>query len=237
MARCVTVGTDVASSRRAVALAEAHPGLWAAVGVSPNDLEGFDTGSVQALRQLCRSDRVVAIGETGLDYYWMRATKDRQVQAFREQLDLAAELSLPVVIHVRDAFDDALSVLSAWAPASSCSGGGGARGVMHCFTGDQRTADAVVDTGYLISFAGNVTYPASAPLRSVAAAVDPAAFVLETDAPYLAPEGRRGKRNEPAAVLRVAQAVAEVRGVPLEEVCRASSTNAARLFGWLPWPS
>jgi TatD DNase family protein len=180
---------------------------------------------------------VVAIGETGLDYHWMRAAKERQRQAFREQLDLAAELSLPVIVHVRDAYDDALSILSGWTPASSGAGaGGGARGVMHCFSGDLPAADAVVDLGYMVSFAGNLTYPASAPLRSVAAVVDPAAFVLETDAPYLAPEGRRGMRNEPAAVRRVAQAVAEARGVSLEEVCRTTSTNAARLFGWLPWP-
>jgi TatD DNase family protein len=237
--RCVTVGTDVNSSRRAVALAEDHPCLWATVGVSPNDLDDFDADSMEALRQLCRSDRVVAIGEIGLDYHWMRAPKELQHRAFRRQLDLAGELSLPVVVHVRDAHDDALAVLAAWAADLPFGGSarGGARGVMHCFSGNADTADAVVGLGFMVSFAGNVTYPTADRLRSVAATVDAAAFVLETDAPYLAPEGLRGTRNEPAAVRRVAETLADLRGKPLDELCQVTSANAARLFGWTPWPS
>ena len=233
--RAVTIGIDLAGSRRAVALAEAHPALWATVGVDPNDLDGYGPQTLADLRQTSRSERVVAIGEIGLDYHWLRSPPEVQLAAFREQLALARERSLPVVIHSRDAHDDTLSVLAEWSAADPAPGR--PRGVMHCFSGDLAMARAVTDMGFLVSLAGNVTYPGARELQRVAAQLDDSALVLETDAPYLAPEGRRGSRNEPANVRAIAEHVAGLRTSSLADVARFTTANAARLFGWGPWPA
>jgi TatD DNase family protein len=228
--RVVTVGTDLAASRSAVALAEAHPALFAAVGVDPNDLDGFDDTTLAELADLAGSAKVVAIGEIGLDYYWDRAPRDVQRHAFRAQLDLARALSLPVVIHDRGAHEDTLATLLAWAADGRTPSH--PLGVMHCFSADLAMAEELVDAGFLVSLAGNVTYPKATNLHAVARGIAADALVLETDAPYLAPGPRRGRPSEPAHVRLTAEHVAGLRGEPLAAVGAATTANAGRLFRW-----
>jgi TatD DNase family protein len=228
--RCVTIGTDLPSSRRAAALAEAHDEVFAAVGIDPNDLDGFGDASLAALADLAASPKVVAVGEIGLDYHWQRSSRDVQLGAFRAQLDLARDLGLPVVIHDRDAHDDTVEVLLAWAARD-----GMARrplGVLHCFSGDLAMAQRLVTAGFLVSFAGNVTYPTAAGLRAVARGLGEDDLLLETDSPYLAPVPRRGERNEPAYVRLTADRVAAVRETSVGRLASVTSANAGRLFRW-----
>jgi len=228
--RVVSIGVDLATSRRAVALAEAHPGLWATVGVSPNDLAGFDDTVMAQLAALAAHPRVVAVGEIGLDYHWNRSPRAVQRQALLAQLDLAHPLDRPVVIHSRDAREDTTELLLAWASAA----GAPARplGVMHCFSGDRALAEELHAAGFLISLAGVVTYPGARALSEVAAALPDEALLLETDAPYLPPQSYRGRRNEPAYVRATAEHVAALRGTSLAQLAAVTSANAARLFRW-----
>jgi TatD DNase family protein len=235
VARVVTVGIDVATSRDAVALAQEHEGVWAAVGVSPNDLDGFGPEALDQLEALAGSPRVVAVGEIGLDYHWLRSPAREQKEAFRQQLQLAAGLDLPVVVHDRDAHEDTLAILEEWSRARTDTTR--PLGVLHCFSGDRAMARSAAGIGLLVSLAGNVTYPSAASLREVATAVEGNLLVLETDAPYLAPQGRRGTPNEPANVRAVAERVAAVRGQDLAQLALATTANASRLYRWAPWPS
>jgi TatD DNase family protein len=235
--RVVTIGTDVASSLRAVEVAEGHPAVWATVGVDPNDLEGFDASGLGQLEELAASERVVAIGEIGLDYHWNRSPRDVQIGAFRDQLALAADRGLPVVVHSRDAGDDTYAILSDWVERlpTPVAVDGRPAGVMHCFSGDLALARSYVDLGFLVSLAGNVTYPNATRLHEVARDVPAIGLVLETDAPYLAPQALRGARNEPAHVRLVAEHVGMLRQTALEHIARLTSDNASRLFGWSAW--
>ncbi len=228
--RVVSIGIDLAHQPAAVAIAAAHAGVWATVGVDPNDCSGFDEVGLSRLAELATNERVVAIGEIGLDYYWNRAPREEQLAAFLAQLGLAAALGLPVVIHSRDAHDDTEAVLAEWA-----AGQPRARwplGVLHCYSGDLARAERLVGHGFLVSLAGVVTYKNADSLRAVATGLPLTALVLETDAPYLAPQPHRGQRNEPAYVRPIAQHVADLRGVGLADVAQATTANAARLFGW-----
>jgi TatD DNase family protein len=227
--RVVTIGTDTASRRRAASIAREYHDVYAAVGIDPNDADQLDPDAEHELEELLAGERVVAVGEIGLDYYWDRVPRGEQAQAFERQLDLAARAGLPVVIHSRDAAEDTAAILEAWAGARD---GEGPHGVMHCFSGDEDMALRMVRAGFLISLAGNVTYPNARLLHRVAEAVPLDRLVLETDSPYLAPQSVRGTRNEPANVIESARAVARLRGVPVEEVAARTTANAARLFGW-----
>jgi len=232
VARLVTIGTDLDTSRAAVGLAAAHAadGVWATVGVDPNDLDAWDASSPAALAELAASERVVAVGEIGLDYHWLRATPEVQRAAFLAQLDVARAAGLPVVIHSRDADQDTAAILLAWSASAPAT----ARplGVMHCFAGDVGLAQRYVAAGFIISLAGTVTYPRNQRAQDVARWLPRDAYVLETDAPYLAPVPHRGQRNEPAFVAETAAFVAALRGEPLDAVAADTSANAARLFGW-----
>ena len=172
----------------------------------------------------------MAIGEIGLDYHWNRSPRDEQLQAFEAQLELARSMGLPVVIHNRDAHDDTMAVLQNW--AADASWPDRPIGVMHCYSGDVAMAERLMAAGFLISLAGNVTFPKAVELHEVAKALPLDKLVLETDAPYLAPQPRRGKRNEPAHVRMTAEFVADLRGEPLEEIGRVTSHNAASSFRW-----
>ncbi|HLH27017.1 MAG TPA: TatD family hydrolase [Chloroflexota bacterium] len=222
----VCVGYDLASSRAAVALAAAHPGLFATVGVHPNYLAEAPPNWLPQLRELAGAPRVVGIGETGLDYYRAYTPPEVQRDGFRAHLQLAEELRLPAVIHCREAEEDLLDVLAA-RPAASVE-----PGVLHCFSGTASTMRAAAAAGYYISLAGTVTFKSAASLREVAAAVPAERLLVETDCPYLSPMPHRGQRNEPARVRLTAACIAETRGVPLETVARQTTANAARLFGW-----
>jgi TatD DNase family protein len=222
----VCVGYDLASSHAAIALAAAHPNIFATVGVHPNYLAEAPANWLTEIHALARAPRVVGIGETGLDYYRTYTPPERQHEGLVAHLHLAETLGLPVVIHCRDAESALLAVIAERGSATH------PRGVLHCFSGGMATMEAAVQAGYYISLAGSVTFKSAAALRAVAAAVPSERLLIETDCPYLSPVPHRGERNEPARVRLTAACLAEVRGDSLEDLARHTSANAARLFGW-----
>ncbi len=224
----VTIGTTPDSSEEAVRIAERHPEVFAAVGVHPSDLDTIGPDTYDRLAALARHPRVVGWGECGLDYYRNRAPRELQLRRFREQIELAAACRLPLLVHDRDAHADILATLREAPPTGR---GGGPRGIIHCFSGDLAFARACADLGFLISIPGIVTFKNAGRLREVVAALPLDLLVVETDAPFLAPEPYRGKRNEPAYVVETARRVAEVKGVPLEAVAEATTRAARRVFG------
>jgi TatD DNase family protein len=221
--RIITVGIDPASSRRAVALAEKYPGVSATVGIHPHNLSDLTEASLADLRELAAHPKVVAFGEIGMDLHYDYFPADLQRSCFARQVALAQELTLPLVIHDRDAHDQVLAVLREAGPLAN-------GGVMHCFSGDAALAEAVLELGFYISVPGVVTFAKSAQLREAISRTPLDRLVLETDGPYLAPEPRRGRRNEPALMLFTAARVAELKGVSLAELAAATSANAERLF-------
>lgn len=227
----VTIGTDMPASRAAIDLAGQHPDIWATVGVDPHEAATFGDATVDELRALAQSSQVVAIGEIGLDYYWDKAPRQVQARVFQRQLELARELGLPVVIHNREAHADTLAMLREWA-AEHPWRGRRPLGVLHCFSGDVEMALEAVTLGFMISLAGPVTFKNAKKPVAVAQAVSLNALVIETDAPYLAPHPHRGQRNEPAYLLLTARRIAEIKGISLEMLARATSDNAQALFGF-----
>jgi TatD DNase family protein len=222
--RIVTVGTDGASCRAALAAAEDFPQVYAAIGRHPNSATGFDDNDLAELAALAAHEKCVAIGETGLDYYRDHAPREDQERAFRAQIELARATDKPLVIHTRAADDDTLAMLSSEAE--------GLRVIIHCFSMADRIEECVANRNWWISFAGNVTYPSAAPLRDAALRVPAARLLVETDAPYLAPQPVRGKRNQPANVVMTAQALAVERRVGYDEFEAGVQGAAAAVFGW-----
>jgi TatD DNase family protein len=222
--RCmVTIGTDVESSRAAVALAGREPDVWAAVGIHPHAAGQADEAQLAEIERVAAAPRVVAIGETGLDFFRLLSPRDAQERLFRAQLALARRLRKPVLVHCRDAYAETLAIL-AEAPV------GEAGGIMHCFSGDAGEARRCLDLGLFISLAGPVTYPKARALPEVAKLVPADRLVVETDCPFLPPQPYRGKRNEPAYLAVTAARVAELRGEPLEELASRMSENARTLL-------
>ncbi len=224
VSRILTVGCDLASSRASVALAEAHAEIYAAVGIHPHDALSVDAAALEELRELAAHPKVVAIGETGLDFYRDRAPRAAQAQAFAAQIRLARELGKPLIVHDRDAHDEILATLRT-------EGAAEAGGVLHCFSGDVAMAKACLEFGFYLSIAGPVTYPKNEELRDVVRAVSVDRLLVETDCPYLAPQSARGKRNEPALVRETAAKIAQVKGLTLDDVARVTTLNAFTLFG------
>jgi TatD DNase family protein len=252
--RIITIGTSVESSRRAIELAEKYPNIFAVIGVHPTYAEEAPDDVMTPLRELAKSPRVVALGESGLDYHSLpskEAAKDKKVQVFanalqgeteeqidasiadgaykskqamlfEQQLDLAVELGLNVVIHQRDAWDDTLEIMRPYTDKL--------RGVFHCFGGTREQAEEVIALDHLVSFTGIVTFKNGATVREVAAQIPLWKFMVETDCPYLAPVPFRGKRCEPAYTRIVAESIATARGVPLEEVAEATTATAEKFF-------
>ncbi|MBI4575634.1 MAG: TatD family hydrolase [Planctomycetes bacterium] len=218
----VEVGIDEASSLAALRLARGHGPIFAAVGVHPHHAADWGPASREVLAGLASDPKVVALGEMGLDYYRDRAPREVQREAFRAQLELASELDLPAIVHTREAWEDCLEEVERLR--------GRVRGVFHCFSGDVAVAARCVELGFHCSFAGPVTYPPNHALRAAAAAVPDDRLLLETDCPYLAPQARRGRRNEPAFVVHTAEAVARARGGDLEALATSTSRNARALF-------
>jgi TatD DNase family protein len=221
--RMLTVGTDGASSRTALAAAEAFPQVYAAVGCHPNEAKGFDDADLAELRALAAHERCVAIGETGLDFYREGAPRSDQERAFAAQIALARETGKPLVIHTRAADDATLDQLAREANGLSV--------VVHCFSMPERLGECL-DRGYAISFAGNVTYKNAADLAEAATGVPEQSLLVETDAPYLTPQAVRGERNQPAFVAHTVAFLAELRGVSVAELGATVEQNAARVFGW-----
>jgi len=224
--RILSCGDDLASSRRTLHIARRHDIVRVAVGVHPHRAASWDADVAQALRELASDRLVVAIGEIGIDLSGRSAPREAQERAFAAQLALARELGLPAVVHVRDAGDAARAIVDT-VP--------GAAGMIHCFSEGPDQAREWLRRGFAVSFAGPVTYPKNASLRAAAAVLPVDALLVETDAPYLAPQGRRGSRNEPAYVLEALAAVAEAQGVPPGVLAEAVTANARRIFGrrWL----
>jgi len=252
--RIITIGTSIESSRRAVDLAEKYPNIFAVIGVHPTYAAEADEDAITPLRELAESRRVVALGETGLDYHHLPsveaakekkvqvfaralqgeteeeieaniqdgAYKSRQASLFQQQLDLAVDLGLNVVIHQRDAWLDTLEMMRPYS--------GKLRGVFHCFGGSLEQANEVVDLDHLVSFTGIVTFKNGAAVRDVAAQIPLWKFMVETDCPYLAPVPFRGKRCEPAHTRIVAETIAAARGISLEEVAEMTTQTAEEFF-------
>lgn len=230
----INVGVDLESSRKGLEIAREYPGVFAAVGFHPNDAGNMKDGDPGRLEELARQERVVAVGEIGLDFYRKSSPQELQREVLARQLDLAARLGLPVVIHCRGAHREMEGILSAWAKARPLAGNGEI-GVMHCFSGDIELARRYIELGFLISVAGPVTYPAAHDRREVAANLPLDKLLVETDSPFLAPQAHRGQRNEPAYVALVAERIAAIRGLSVETVAQATADNAIRLFR-LPVP-
>jgi TatD DNase family protein len=220
--RMATVGTDPESIERGLAAANAHEEVVAIVGRHPHATEGFGDADLETIERAAAHPRARAIGETGLDYFRDLAPRADQRRAFEAQLELAGRVGLPVVIHTREAEDDTFAVLAEHAEVSV---------VMHCFSTPARLEDCIA-RGYMCSFAGNVTYPKAGELQAAARDVPDELLLVETDSPYLTPQPVRGERNEPANVVHTARFLAELRGLPYEELDRRVERNAARVFGW-----
>ena len=222
--RMVVIGAvgDFHSAERAVALAEHDPDIWATVATHPHDVEKMTPEWWAVHERLARHPRVVAIGETGLDYYYDHLPREAQRAAFPRFIELARSVGKPVVCHIRDAHDDARAILAA-------SGIG--RGIIHCFTGGPADAKAYVALGFHVSFSGIVTYKTAQPIRDAVREVPTDRLLIETDCPYLAPVPMRGKRNEPAYVVHTAAVVAKEAGVPVEELAARTTANACAVFG------
>jgi TatD DNase family protein len=208
----------------AIPFAETHDWIYATVGIHPHDAGQVTDDHFARLDQLGRNPRVIGWGEMGLDYHYDHSPRDVQQNVFRRQLAQARALKLPIVIHCRDAWADCLAILEReWGPS-------GLGGIFHCFTGTLADAQRGLDMGFMISFAGNVTYPKMQPLREVVRELPLDRLLTETDSPFLSPQGRRGKRNEPAFVVEVAQALANVRNLPAEEIAAATAANFRHFF-------
>jgi TatD DNase family protein len=220
----VTIGEDIADSRRALATAQQYD-LLAAAGIHPHQAKDAPEDIADALAPLLADPRVVAIGETGLDYYYDHSPRDVQAQVLRAQLAVARERGFPVIFHLRDAFDDLVAILrQEWKPPMG--------GVVHCFTGTHEQARLYVDEfGLLLGIGGVVTFENAQPLRDAVRAAGAGALVLETDAPYLAPVPLRGRRNEPSFLPHTAARVASLLGLGLDELITITTSNAHRLFG------
>lgn len=214
-------GCDLNSSQAAIALAEQYPYVYAAVGIHPEDALNLPPDWLQQIEALSRHPKVKAIGEIGLDYYWKEVPKDLQKEVFRAQLALAQRLDLPVIVHDREAHGDCLAMVREFP---------GVRGVFHCYSGSAEDAKTLVALGWHLSFTGTITFKNARKAPEVAAAVPMDRLMIETDAPYMAPTPFRGKRCDSRYVYRMAEAIGEIKGLPVEEVARITTENGKRLF-------
>lgn len=217
----INIGYDLPSSRRAVELAAEYDWMYAAVAVHPHDARTVTPETLAELEQLVEAQRVVAIGETGLDYYYDNSPRESQRQVFHQHLELAEKLGLPVVVHSRDATQDTLAIIKEHPNVHY---------LMHCYSQSRESVKSYLDLGCYISFAGPVTFKNAHKLREAAAAVPLDRLLIETDCPYLAPEPHRGRRNEPAWVKHVAEKLAELHGVQVEELIAVTTANTKAFF-------
>jgi TatD DNase family protein len=227
--RIINPGTDLHTSRAAIRLAETYDGVYAGVALHPNSTANWTIDDIATLRKLAAHDKVVSIGEIGLDYYWDKSPKDVQHAAFEAQLELAAELELPIIIHNREASDDVIAVLKQWVPTLPKSLKD-RPGVMHSFSAPQNVAEAALAMGFYLGFTGPVTFKKADDLRDVARSVPLDRILIETDGPFLTPHPYRGKRNEPGYVRFVAERLAALHQLSDEEFAAQSTANAERLF-------
>ncbi|MGI6038455.1 MAG: TatD family hydrolase [Limnochordia bacterium] len=220
--RVINVGFDLPSSRRAVELAQEYPQFYGAVGIHPHDAVKASPQALETIARLAQRDKVVAIGETGLDYYYEHSPREVQQEAFRAHIRLAKDLGMPIIIHSRDAAQDTLTILREE---------GVGPGVMHCYSGSAEMARDYMDLGLYISFAGPITFNNARKLQETAKGLPLDRLLVETDAPYLTPTPHRGRRNEPAYVSYVAEQLARLQNRTYEEVAQITTANARALFG------
>ena len=240
--RILVPGITRETSLAAVKLAESHPAVFAAIGIHPSDALTWTDTTKNELQALAQTPDVKAIGEIGLDYYWDAAPHEVQQHVLREQLSLAEELNLPVVLHLRekddaphgDCADDLLGMLSKWVASLRLRKNSLAKrpGVLHSFSGTIETAQKVIQMGFMLGVTGPVTFKNASLRREVIASIPLENLLIETDAPFLAPQPKRGKRNEPAYVRLVAEKIAELHNQTLSEIAEITTANAARLFNW-----
>lgn len=220
----INIGADLKSSVASVDLANKYPNIYAAIGVHPHSAKEVNTMVMEQLKELALNEKVIAIGEIGLDYYYDNSPRDIQRKWFIEQLKLAKELDLPVIIHTRDAMGETFDILKN-------NQNGNVRGVLHCYSGSPEMALEYIKMGFYISLGGPVTFKNARLVREVAEAVPLDKLLIETDCPYLTPEPYRGKRNEPVYVKYVAEKIAEVKKISYDELVKATNRNTKKLFG------
>jgi TatD DNase family protein len=218
----VNIGFDVESSKRAVQLAKENSGLFATIGVHPHNADGFNEAQSKRLKELLKDEKVVAVGETGLDYYRNLSSKTAQKRVFKAQLQLAEQFNLPVVIHNRDAHHDVYEILREFQ--------GRLRFIMHCYSGSLEMTNRFTDLGCYFSFAGPVTFPNSRRLQQTVRTIDLHRVLVETDCPWLSPQIVRGKRNEPANLLYIVKKIAELRGLSVDKFSKATIENAREIY-------
>ncbi len=218
----ITVGSDLQGTLKAVKLSTQYDFIYASVGIHPHDAKDFSQQIYEDLKEMAKNNKVVAIGETGLDYHYDHSPRDIQRDVFRKHLAIAKETGLPVIVHSREAGEDTMSILGESGISS---------GVLHCFSGNAQMADEAMSMGFSISIAGPVTFKKSSGLREIVRMVPDDYLLIETDAPYLSPEPFRGKRNEPYYLSHTAAYIAELRGISIDDVARITTLNAKRLFG------
>lgn len=227
IAACLTCGSDVASSRASIALAEQHDFIYAAAGIHPHEVAKAGAGDLEEVVSMLAHPKVLALGEIGLDFYYDFSPRELQEEYFKKQLDIAYELGKPVVIHVREAHGATIDLLTK-------NRGNLPSGVLHCYSGSAESVKVYEKLGFYISFAGSVTFKNADKLRLAAQAVSLDRLLIETDSPYLAPVPHRGKRNDPGKVREVCQLLADLRGMPYEDMAALTCRNACRLLGLDP---
>ena len=217
----MNVGCCLASSKDCIALAESYPWIYASVGTHPDSADEVNEEVLEAYRQMCRHEKVKAIGEIGLDYYYETIPRHVQQRAFRMQMELARELDMPVIIHERNAHEDGMNIVRAFPKVT---------GVFHCYSGSAEMARQLVNMGWYIGFTGVLTFKNARKAVETAQRIPLERIVLETDCPFMAPEPYRGKRNHPGYLIQMAQKLAQIRGLDVEEVIRVTTENAKRLY-------
>lgn len=222
VSKIITIGASLEGSKKGLELAKKYKEVYAAIGIHPEDANELNSDVLNLFREFSKEKKVVAIGEIGLDYYLENYSKDEQIKVFKTQLDLAFELNLPVILHIRNAFEDAINIIDQYDWNKN-------KGVMHCYLSSYKRVKSIIDRGLLISFTGIITYDEGA---KKAVEVTPLEKIMvETDCPYLAPEPKRGERNEPSYVKYVAEKIASIKDVSFEEVAKITSENAIKFFG------
>lgn len=217
-----TVGTTLSDCKKAISIANKYESVYAVIGIHPHEVKNIDDRTYESLREMARDSKVVALGEIGLDFFRNLSPRDVQIKRFGEQLELASEIGLPVVIHDREAHTETLKMLKGRKRTQ--------RGIIHCFSGDYAMAEKCLDMGFYISISGAITFKKSEALQEVVRKVPITSLLLETDSPFLTPHPMRGKRNEPANVILTARRVAEIKGLSLEEVGKVTSQNVKNIF-------
>lgn len=221
--KMVTIGIDLESSKIALEFASRFEGVYAAIGFHPHEAKFLDEENLKELEKLAKKDKVVAIGETGLDYYWKHSPLSCQIEAFKKQINLAGKLNLPLIVHDRDAHQDTLKILAEEAK--------GLKILLHCFSGDLDMAKVCIERGYYLGIGGVVTFNNAKKLRAIVKEISLESLVLETDSPYLAPHPFRGKPNEPKYIPFIAERIAELKEVSVKEAAERTSANSKEIFG------